>query len=330
MECMTSSASQPLISFVLVAFRQERYIRDAVASALAQTYSPLEIILSDDCSPDGTFAIMKEVATAYGGKHKVLLNRNTTNLGLAGNVNAALNMASGEIIVIAAGDDVSKPERTEILAQLYRKGGAKIAAAFSNAVIMDDAGTELAPWFPENWTPFFHESPFVISCSHTPMVLGATNSFRREVWSQFSHLENEIQQEDVILALRARLQGEIAYTPECLVKYRRHDANLYNPETATITLSEDRHVKNRLALERQMQKDLAIAYRGGNISALGYQYYRFSLAHMKAMHWLNGFTGDLARILVYPALFVAKVIRYADRRVEVLLKWIRFRAPQMR
>ncbi len=62
---------RPLVSFVLLAYNQERYVEEAIAGAFAQDYSPLEIILSDDCSTDGTYAIMQRMAaglrrTAHG------------------------------------------------------------------------------------------------------------------------------------------------------------------------------------------------------------------------------------------------------------------------
>ena len=43
---------RPLVTFALFAYNQEQYIREAVEGAFSQTYEPLEIILSDDCSSD--------------------------------------------------------------------------------------------------------------------------------------------------------------------------------------------------------------------------------------------------------------------------------------
>ena len=78
-----SNTERPLVTFALFAYNQERFIREAVEGALSQDYSPLQIILSDDCSIDRTYEIMREMAAAYEGSHEIVLNRNEENLGLA-------------------------------------------------------------------------------------------------------------------------------------------------------------------------------------------------------------------------------------------------------
>ena len=64
---------RPLVTFALFAYNQEKYIHEAVEGALAQTYEPLEIILSDDSSTDRTFEVMSELAKKYNGKNKVIV-----------------------------------------------------------------------------------------------------------------------------------------------------------------------------------------------------------------------------------------------------------------
>lgn len=78
---------RPLVTFALFAYNQEKYIREAISGAFSQTYSPLEIIMSDDNSLDSTYEIMREEARAYQGPHKIILNRNSSNLGIAYHVN---------------------------------------------------------------------------------------------------------------------------------------------------------------------------------------------------------------------------------------------------
>jgi len=78
------SGAEPLVTFALFAYNQGKYIRQAVEGALAQTYENLEIIISDDASPDKTFEIMQELVRDYSGPHKIILNRNERNLGIVG------------------------------------------------------------------------------------------------------------------------------------------------------------------------------------------------------------------------------------------------------
>jgi len=77
---------RPLVTFALFAYNQEKYIREAVDVAFSQTYQPLEIILSDDCSSDRTFEIMQEMAAAYVGPHDVRVRQSEVNRGLIDHV----------------------------------------------------------------------------------------------------------------------------------------------------------------------------------------------------------------------------------------------------
>ena len=105
-----ATAERPLVSFFVTAYRQEQFVRAAIEGAFAQTWQPLEILLSDDCSPDGTLRVMQEMAAAYTGPHKVILNRNPKNLGIVPHVDRIMELTSGELMVQNAGDDVSVPD----------------------------------------------------------------------------------------------------------------------------------------------------------------------------------------------------------------------------
>ena len=75
------SDDRPLVTFALFTFNQQRFVREAIAGAFAQNYSPLEIIISDDCSTDRTFEIAQETAASYSGPHCVTVRRTSKNRG---------------------------------------------------------------------------------------------------------------------------------------------------------------------------------------------------------------------------------------------------------
>ena len=131
-------ADRPPSRLFVLAYRQQGFVRAAIEGAFAQTYSPLEIVLSDDASPDGTFAVMQEMAAAYSGPHRVVLNRNEKNLGLTAHVSRVMALATGDFVVQNAGDDVSHPERVARLVAAWQAGGGRVTAVHSGTRRLGD------------------------------------------------------------------------------------------------------------------------------------------------------------------------------------------------
>ena len=116
-----SIEENPLVSVCLLCYNQESYIEATVRAMLAQTYSPLEIIVSDDCSTDGTWAVLQRIKEKYKGPHQLVIHRNEQNQRIIRNLCTAMNLAHGELIVKADGDDISLPNRVEVLVSHWLK-----------------------------------------------------------------------------------------------------------------------------------------------------------------------------------------------------------------
>lgn len=217
--------NKPLVTFVLFSYNQERFIREAVRGALSQTYTPLQIIISDDCSRDGTFDVIQDEVAFYSGPHTVLLNRNEHNLGIGGHVNRAMELAEGKLIVAAAGDDVSLPTRTEELARAWSEGG--VFSVYSNYITVDENGVESE--IKGNPTFASEGSLQETVRSRQMLALGCTHAWDRSVFSTFGPLLDGTVSEDVVIPFRAKLLGKIAYVDKYLVKYRTHDTNVWKP-----------------------------------------------------------------------------------------------------
>ena len=82
-------------------YNQEQYITEAVEGMLAQTYSPLEIIISDDCSTDRTWEILQKIKDNYTGQHQLAIHRNEKNLRIIRNLCTAFHLAHGELVIKA-------------------------------------------------------------------------------------------------------------------------------------------------------------------------------------------------------------------------------------
>lgn len=210
--------NRPLVTFALFAYNQEKYIRVAVEAALSQTYAPLEIILSDDSSSDRTFDIMKELASSYQGPHTIRCNRNVHNLGIAGHVNLANEKAQGELIVVAAGDDISVPERVATIVDAYLKSKRQSHYFYSVVRKINEAGQPLE--LTQSPGGVNAHSKLLTGLSSYPLAIGAGQAWTKKLANTFRPLLSHVWAEDQILGLRGRLMGEVSFIETALVLYR--------------------------------------------------------------------------------------------------------------
>jgi glycosyltransferase involved in cell wall biosynthesis len=200
------------------------FIKEAIEGAFSQTYEPLEIILSDDCSSDQTFPIISEMAEAYRGPHVIILNRNRQNLGIGAHINRVMELARGELIVGAAGDDISIPERVEKIYEAYKSSKALAKSIFSNYFVIDEGGKLQGIQF--NSSKKREEFLPEIIVKGDSFVSGCSHAWTREIFDVFGPLMTPLTCEDMVIPFRSALLGGIEYIHEPLVKYRHHENNI--------------------------------------------------------------------------------------------------------
>lgn len=112
---------KPLVSVILIAYNQRRYIHQAIESVLAQETSfSYELLIGDDASDDGTSGIVAEYAQAYPDRVRAFIR--PENLGAARNAVLLLQQARGEFIASLEGDDYwIDPQKLEKQAAFLRE-----------------------------------------------------------------------------------------------------------------------------------------------------------------------------------------------------------------
>lgn len=102
--------NNPLVSIVIVTYNSSAYVRETLESAINQTYSNTELIVTDDCSTDNTIEICQEwIRNHSGTKKRIELVQARSNTGVAGNCNRGLAATSGQWLKFIAGDDILAP-----------------------------------------------------------------------------------------------------------------------------------------------------------------------------------------------------------------------------
>ena len=99
--------AEPLVSIIVITYNSSKYVLETLESVKAQTYSNIELIVSDDCSTDDTVEICRkwiEVNKSKFVKAEVItVERNT---GIPANCNRGIKIANGDWVKLIAGDDM--------------------------------------------------------------------------------------------------------------------------------------------------------------------------------------------------------------------------------
>lgn len=209
---------QPTVSILLLAYQQARLVRAAVEACLAQEGGPYEIILSDDASTDGTFEAMQAAVRGYDGHHYVIVRRNLANLGIGRHYNELVQLAHGELLVTAAADDISVPDRVRQVELAWIATDCQADLVASHVFDLDAAGRSHGVIAVDDLAHWRNISDWI---QHRPYVIGAGHAFTKRVMQRFGPFAPDVAFEDQILSFRAVAMGGAVTVPRPLVHYRR-------------------------------------------------------------------------------------------------------------
>lgn len=247
----SAPAPTPRATILFLAYEQASFVEAAARSVLSQVSEPLEILLSDDHSHDGTFDILARLARDYRGPHQVRARRNPHNLGIGAHYNALIAEARGELLITAAGDDISLPHRAARLLAAWDAQAQHPDLVASHLIDMTYSGElrqvirvdDLSGWTDvHSWA------------RNRPYVVGASHAFTKRLWGRFGPMAPEVVYEDQIITLRAVLMGGGITVPEPLVQYRRGGASAAQTFDNTATFLSKVAKANRRSQAEQAQQ----------------------------------------------------------------------------
>ncbi|WP_233833140.1 glycosyltransferase family 2 protein [Paraburkholderia sp. ZP32-5] len=251
---------------LVIAYNQAQQIGDAVRSALAQTYQPLEIIVSDDASSDTTFAAIEAALAGYDGPHRVITRRNTVNQGISAHLSQLAQMARGELLFVAAGDDMSAPERCERVVACWLAHGRRPDLIATDLADMDEAGQLHERVSPTELDGYRGFDDWLAG---RPWLIGAAHTWSRRLIERFGPMLPGAAAEDQIMVLRAILSGGAISLREPLVRYRRGGLSRKRRYRNVDELVARMRQSNRYGLAElaQLQRDADIAGIGERMRA---------------------------------------------------------------
>ena len=205
-----SSVAEPVVSVVIPAYDRERLVGEAIDSVLAQDV-PLELIVVDDGSTDGTAAAVQ----AYGDRVRYHYQENR---GIAGARNAGIALAHCSLLAFLDSDDVWMPNKlSRQLAAL--EADPQLEAVFGHAEQFYDPAVD---------DEFRRRHP--IKVQNSPATLSAAMLIRREAFERVGPFDATVDSGvDVDWYLRARDVGLRTQVLPDIVYRRRLQATNLNP-----------------------------------------------------------------------------------------------------
>ena len=96
----------PLVSVIMITYGHEKYIQKAIEGVFLQkTNFPVELIIANDCSPDNTDELVKEIIKKSPSNIEVKYTKHEINKGMNPNFTWAYQQAQGKYVAICDGDD---------------------------------------------------------------------------------------------------------------------------------------------------------------------------------------------------------------------------------
>ncbi|MBI2966762.1 MAG: glycosyltransferase [Bacteroidetes bacterium] len=209
------TVQKDLVSFIIAAYNCRKYILDCVESCLRQSYSSIEVVITDDGSSDGTFNSLNE---NYSGNPKVKLFRFEMNRKKIAAFNNSFACASGEYIAIVGADDVNEPNRIE--EQLKYMNTYDLT--YCNLKQINNENDIVK----ENWLEKFHDSEISFeSMLLTPSGVGSI-LMKRKIAETIFPMPETLPHEDWWIPLLASHENKIFFSSKPLYRYRIHGTNL--------------------------------------------------------------------------------------------------------
>lgn len=205
-----------MISIILPTYNGTQYIRNAVASITQQTYTNIELIIVDDCSTDGTGALVDELAK-YDERIHVIHNK--VNKKLPASLNIGFENASGDYFTWTSDDNLYKYTALEIMLENLEKN-PEVDIVYAMYDTINSEGKVIASGITQ---PKDNKEKF--STIHN--WVGACFLYKREVHNRLhGYDENLFLVEDFDFWLRASRYFKYKKIDQNLYQYRIHDNSL--------------------------------------------------------------------------------------------------------
>ena len=256
---MPKDENPELVSVIIPAYNHENYIRDTIRSIAEQTYTKIEIIITNDGSTDDTKKVIELLIQQYKQRFTRTIFINKANEGIIKSLNLCLSKALGKYIYIIASDDIAAPNAIKQLHHFLSRNEDYVLAVADNILI--DENNRRFYWNKDQSTQYKIEKAFAVTFGDYLQKLRPDIDFNGPDFGTYksllsgNHIPNgylirhsalkavggyaeAAPLEDLYMMLQLSKIGKFKFIPSPLFSYRWHDANTTNQRTRMTTFEK--------------------------------------------------------------------------------------------
>jgi len=247
-----SSGSFPETSVVIPCYNGERFVAEAIESVLAQKRGPVEAVVVDDGSSDGSAAVVER----YTGGERVNFIRHDSNMGIAAARNTGVRAARGRYIGFLDQDDLWLEDKTARQVPVFESDNdGEIGVVFSDVELrpVDEGARSPRRARVPHGIERFEPDELISRLFLNDFVPTVSTLIRKECFDEVGYLDESIRggSDDFDLLVRVAKKFRFVYLDELLAVRRLHadnytDAEKMTPDALAIL---DRTVAERPALQ---------------------------------------------------------------------------------
>lgn len=216
----------PRVSVCLITYRHEQYIEQAVRSVLAQKTSfPVEIVIGDDASPDGTRIVLQRLEREFPGRLTLLLRE--SNIGMHRNVSGTYARCRGEFVAMLEGDDYwTDPRKLQQQVDALDQH-PDWSGCFHQAEYVNLHGRPLGRRHPATYREFV---TFDDLC-HMNWVQTCSLMIRKSAVPEIPDWVRQLAIADWAICLIATTSKPLGMLPGCMACYRIHPGGVWTSQS---------------------------------------------------------------------------------------------------
>ena len=257
----------PLVTIICLSYNHEKFVVETLNSVMNQNYSPIELIIVDDCSLDATKSIIEDWLLSHSD---VRFIANEVNLGNTKSFNNALKIAKGEYIIDLAADDLMLPNGIQMQIDTFQNTTFKnLGIVYGNAEIINENGSFNSYYFPidANGTVISKRKTgniYASVLSTGDSICSVSTLIKKEVFDFLGGYDETLGYEDLDSWIRASRVYEFDFIDAILIKKRIVSNSLgthFFKKKNKINVSTYKILRKALKLNRSKVEDLALQKR---------------------------------------------------------------------